>query len=74
MPAKSKAVQAVTAIALHNPEKLYKRNRGVLSMSKKQLEEFASTPTKGLPKHKNAMKALVEGNASVAKKVAKGRK
>lgn len=52
MPALSKAFQAVTAIALHNPSKLKKRNRGVLRMSKEQLRDFASTPTKDLPDHK----------------------
>jgi hypothetical protein len=40
------------AIADHHPEKLYKRNRGLLSMSKSQLHDFASTPEKGLPKRK----------------------
>lgn len=29
------------AIAEHEPSKLYKKNRGVLKMSKKQLSEFA---------------------------------
>lgn len=29
------------AIALHHPEKLYKRNRGFLKMKKEELEEFA---------------------------------
>ena len=48
MPAKSKAQQQVMAIAEHEPEKLYKRNRGLLKMTKGQLHEFAST--KGLKK------------------------
>ena len=30
------------AIAEHEPSKLYARNRGVLSMSKQQLSDFAS--------------------------------
>ncbi len=38
------------AIAEHHPEKLYKRNRGLLKMSKQQLHDFASTKEKGLPK------------------------
>ncbi len=50
MPAKSKAQQAVMAIAEHQPSKLYKRNRGLLQMSKKQLHDYASTPRKGLPR------------------------
>lgn len=36
------------AIAVHHPEKLNKENRGVLSMSKEKLEEFAKTKRKGL--------------------------
>lgn len=38
------------AIAEHAPSKLLKRNRGLLSMSKPQLHEFAATKTAGLPK------------------------
>ncbi len=56
MPAESQAQQAVMAIAEHSPEKLYKRNRGVLSMSKSQLHDFASTSTKKLPEHKKSSK------------------
>lgn len=46
------------AIAEHEPEKLYKRNRKVLKMNKKQLREFAKTerkdlPEKAKPKNKN---------------------
>jgi len=40
------------AIAEHNPEKLHKENRGVLSMSKSQLHDYAST--KGLTGKKSA--------------------
>jgi len=50
MPAKSKAQQAMAAIALHNPKKL--KDKSMLSMSVKDLRKFASTPKKGLPKHK----------------------
>lgn len=52
MPAKSKAQQKAAAIAKHAPEKLYKRNEGLKGMSMKQLHEFASTRTKGLPRKK----------------------
>ena len=38
------------AIAEHNPSKLYAKNKGMLSMSKNQLHDFAATPRKGLPK------------------------
>ena len=35
------------AIAKHEPKKLYKRNKGMLKMSKEQLSEFARKSTKG---------------------------
>lgn len=74
MPAVSKAQQRLMAMALHNPKAVRGENKGVLSMSDKQLSDFASTPTKKLPKHKNSLRAMVEGDAKVARKVAKGRK
>lgn len=52
MPSLSQAEQEATAIALHHPEKLYARNRGLLKMSAEQLREFASTKHSGLPKRK----------------------
>jgi hypothetical protein len=54
MPALSKSQQAVAAIALHSPEKL--KNKNVVKMGKESLLHFASTPTKGLPKHKGHKK------------------
>jgi hypothetical protein len=42
----------VMAIAEHQPEKLKKKNRGLLKMSHQQLHEFAATPERGLPKKK----------------------
>lgn len=50
MPAKSQAQQRLFAIAEHVPEKLHKKNIGLLKMSKAKLSEFASTQRKGLPK------------------------
>jgi hypothetical protein len=50
MPAKSKKQRRLMAIAEHEPEKLYKRNRKVLKMKKKQLHDFAATKEKKLPK------------------------
>ena len=50
-PAPSKAMRKASAIAEHHPEKLYKRNRGLLKMSKEDLSEFASTKEKNLPMH-----------------------
>lgn len=58
MPAKTKKQQMMMAIAEHTPEKLYKQNRGVLKMSKKQLGEFARTKRKRLPLKKTARKAM----------------
>ena len=53
MPAKSQAQQQLFAIAEHNPEKLYKKNKKILgSMSKGQMHDFAATKTKGLPAKK----------------------
>lgn len=50
MPALTEDQRQAAAIAEHKPSKLYKRNRGMLKMSKGQLHEYAST--KGLSKKK----------------------
>ena len=50
-PAISKSQQQLMAIGLHSPKKLYKKNRGLLKMSKKQLREFAKTKRGKLPYH-----------------------
>jgi len=60
MPALSKKQRRMMAIAEHFPTKLYARNRGVLSMSKQQLSEFASTPEKGLPARKGLASRLTK--------------
>lgn len=52
MPSVSKAQQKAMAIAEHDPDKLYKRNRGLLGMNHQQLHDFAATDTKGLPQKK----------------------
>ncbi len=52
MPAISKAQRKLMAMAKHAPEKISKKNKGVLDMTGKQLSDFASTPEKGLPKKK----------------------
>lgn len=49
MPAVSQKQRMMMAIAEHQPKKLYKRNKSVLKMSKKQLSDYASTPTSTLP-------------------------
>ena len=55
MPAVSRNQGIAAAIAKHNPGKLYARNRGMLKMSGNELEKYASTPRKGLPKRKRGM-------------------
>lgn len=50
MPAVSKAQQAAAAIALHHPNQLYPRNKGLAQMSLKDLHHFATTKRKGLPR------------------------
>jgi len=52
MPAKSKKQRRAMAIAKHHPSKLYKRNKAMKKMSKKQLHEFAASKEKGLPRKK----------------------
>lgn len=49
MPAVSKKQRRMMAIAEHEPGKLYKRNKGVLSMGKSKLSEFASVKERGMP-------------------------
>ena len=60
MPALSRTQQRAMAIAEHAPDKLYKRNRGLLKMSYQDLHDFASTPRKGLPEHKGRLRRAVE--------------
>ncbi len=61
MPALSKAMRKVAAIAEHHPEKLYERNKGMAKMSKEELHKFASTKEKGLPEHKKSKGHSGEG-------------
>lgn len=44
------------SIAEHDPQKLYKKNRGLLKMSQKQLHDFSSTKEMGLPARKKKEK------------------
>jgi hypothetical protein len=53
MPATSKAQRRAMAIAEHSPDKLFARNKGMKSMSKGQLHDFASTKEKGLASKKS---------------------
>jgi len=52
MPAESKKQRRAMAIAKHSPEKLYRRNKGLAKMSKKELHKFAAVKEKGLPMKK----------------------
>ena len=68
MPAVSKAQQTGMAIAEHAPGKLYKRNRGLLSMTHEQLHDFAATPRKGLPQKVKKTKGETTTIGAVARR------
>ena len=57
MPAKTEKQRKMMAIAEHNPGKLFKRNRSVLKMSRKELHKFASKTDKGFYAHMNLSKS-----------------
>jgi len=50
------------AIAEHEPNKLYKRNKGLLKMTKSQLHDYADTKEKGLPKRVGAIGRMKKRN------------
>lgn len=56
MPAVSDKQRKLMAIAEHHPDQVSAKNRGVLSMDKEQLHDFAST--KGLKKKKSLTNAF----------------
>ena len=64
MPAKSKSQQAVMGMAMAMKEGKMPHSASsaahkiMMSMSKKKIKEFASTKTKGLPKHVNLKKRM----------------
>jgi len=66
MPAKSKAQQELMAIAMHEPEKVYSKNKGVLKMKKKSLADFAKTSRKDLPEKVEAKKKKSAKNSTQA--------
>lgn len=49
MPARSQAQRIAILIAEKHPDKLKPENRGLLNMTHNQMQEFTSTPAKGLP-------------------------
>lgn len=55
----TKNQRIIARIAEHAPEKLYKRNRGVLSMNREELHEMATGPGK-----KKKTKSLISGRES----------
>jgi len=61
-------MRQAAAIALHQPEKLYARNRSLKNMTGAQLREYASTPETGLPKHSIPLSELMKGRKRKAKK------
>jgi hypothetical protein len=62
MPATSVKQRRAMAIAEHHPEELYGRNKSLLSMTKGQLHDFATTSESDLPesKTKKAMKQVMK--------------
>lgn len=60
MPSVSKNQQIAMAIAEHEPDKLYSRNKGLLKMSHQQLHDFASTKRSGLPKSVGKASAKIQ--------------
>lgn len=60
MPAQTERQRKAAMVALHSPEKLYKRNRGLAEMSKEQLEHY---------KHRNSeTNSHRKGNPGVSEK------
>ncbi|MFA5152218.1 MAG: hypothetical protein WC554_06665 [Clostridia bacterium] len=51
MPAKSEAQRRLMALALHSPSKVRKKNKGVLGMDKKSLQDFVKAPVAKKPKN-----------------------
>lgn len=68
MPARSKAQRRAIAIAKNQPEKLYDRNRGLLKMSDKDMEDYATSSEKGLPYKKKGGDRPAMGRGGMRKK------
>lgn len=58
MPAVSKKQQKAMAIAEHDPDKLYARNKSLLGMSHEQLRDFAATKDKDLPEKRKRARQM----------------
>ena len=51
MPATSEKQRKMMMVAEHEPEKLYERNRGVLSMTQGQMHDFATKKKRTMGEH-----------------------
>lgn len=71
----SEKQRIAAAIAEHQPGKLYKRNRGMLAMSREELHDFASEPVASGPVKKAAVQKAVgaeHGRAGTLKSMQRG--
>ena len=66
MPAVSPDQRTAMAIAEHEPDKLYERNKSMLKMSKGQLHDFASTKGLGSPKTPKPRQLSRPGNSKAS--------
>lgn len=76
MPAKSEKQKRAVAIALNTPEKLYKRNKSLAKMTRKQKTDYVTTPPDRIPamagtKKRPKRKAAVNKKSHPALPVAK---
>ena len=55
----SKVQKRAAAVAEHHPGKLFKRNRNLLSMDKKEMHEMASGSEKDMPMRAKKRKNLL---------------
>jgi hypothetical protein len=53
LPAQNEKQRKAFAVAEHEPDKLYARNRSMLKMKKRQLSEFATKPVRPSAKDRN---------------------
>jgi len=66
MPAKSVAQRRLMGLALHHPEKVKAKNKGILKMDKSDMEDYASTKERGLKGH--VMNMMKQGRLKAKKK------
>jgi hypothetical protein len=61
MPSVSEKQRKAMAIAEHEPDKLYKKNRGMLKMSHEQLHDFALNVDTKLKNNKSSKSHTIMG-------------